>query len=166
MEFIPSQIYCGYQKMNGKTGQVFLNRDFYNKRKSCTIKNEQTDSCQMRGTDRLVSKAYKDRTSTTYIKATDVSMNEEKAQQQCYADKAEANTTSPRPNAVFCGCVCEWRLEQLVRCYVAEGQLCVLSIFFSSFLSSPLSLSSLTLRATTRPTPSPFLPTSSATAMI
>lgn len=39
-------------------------------------------------------------------------------------------------------CVCGWaRLEQLVRCYVAEGQLCVFSIFFSaSFLSSPLPL--------------------------
>lgn len=40
------------------------------------------------------------------IKATDVSMNEETAQQQCYADKAEANTKSPRPNAVFRGDVC------------------------------------------------------------
>ena len=36
-------------------------------------------------------------------------MTEESAQQQCYADKAEANTKSPRPDArsVFV-CVCVW----------------------------------------------------------
>lgn len=33
-------------------------------------------------------------------------MNEETAQQQCYADKAEANTKSQRPNAGFRGVVC------------------------------------------------------------
>lgn len=64
------------------------------------------------------------------------------------------------PVAVFGVCVgvCadEWRLEQLVRCYVAEGQLCVFFIFFLLFSFFP-SLSPLMLRATTRPTPSPFL---------
>lgn len=69
-------------------------------------------------------------------------MNEETARQQCYADKAEANTKSPRPNAAFCGVVCgdERRLEQLVRCYVAEGQLCVFSFFFPPPFFLPLSL--------------------------
>ena len=57
----------------------------------------------------LLAERHKDRTCTTHIKATDVSMTEESAQQQCYADKAEANTKSPRPDArsVFvCVCVC------------------------------------------------------------
>lgn len=58
------------------------------------------------------------------------------------ASRNVMQTKLKQPSPVSGGDVCVdvWRLEQLVWCYIAEGQLCVFSFIFTSFLSSPLSL--------------------------